>query len=237
MDAKEYFPWNLQQAAAGKVIAISTEDVPPEAARDQEVWRHYGIKSSLMFPLSIGGNLLIGALSFTTMREERTWPEPVVKQLQLLAQVFANAIARKRADHELHESAARLGLATNAAGAGLWVMDLETEEVWVSEKTRELFHFLADEKLTYDSFFERIHPDDHEGLRRAVQETLQTGKELKCDYRIVLPDGSIRWIVVHWAKISSHNFNSPDGHLRGYHPTKRNGRKLTKGGRRMAGDF
>ena len=90
--------------------------------------------------------MLIGVLTFATMREERTWPEPVVKQLQLLAQVFANAIARKRADHELRESAARLSLATNAAGAGLWVMDLETKEVWVSEKTRELFHFLADEK-------------------------------------------------------------------------------------------
>ena len=126
---------------------------PKEAARDQEVWRYYGIKSILTFPLSVGGDLLIGALTFATMREERTWPEPVVKQLQMLAQVFANAIARKRADHELHESETRLTLATNAAGAGLWIMDLETEEVWVSEKTRELFHFAPDEPVTYRYFF------------------------------------------------------------------------------------
>ena len=52
-------------------------------------------------------------------------------------------------------------------------------------------------RLTYENFFERIHPDDHEGVKRAVEEALQTGKELKCDYRIILPDGSIRWIVAH----------------------------------------
>ena len=125
------------------MIAVSTEEAPPEAARDQEVWRYYGIKSVLSFPLSVGGAASIGALSFATMREERTWPEPVVKQLQLLAQVFANAIARKRADGELRESAARLGLATNAAGAGLWIMNAESGDVWVSEKTRELFRFFT----------------------------------------------------------------------------------------------
>ncbi len=195
MEAKEYFPWNLQQLKAGKVIAISTEEAPKEAARDQEVWRHYGIKSLLNFPLSVGGDLLIGVLTFAAMREERTWPEPLVKQLQLIARVFADAIARKRADHELHESAVRLSLATDAAGAGLWIMDLDTTRVWVSEKTRELFHFRADEILTYNNFFERIHPDDHEGVKRAMQEALQTGKELKCDYRIILPNGDIRWIV------------------------------------------
>jgi PAS domain S-box-containing protein len=195
MEGQGYFPWCLQQITAGKVVAVSTEETPPEAARDQEMWRQYGIKSNLVFPLSVGGGLLMGALSFHSMREERDWPEQMANQLQLLAQVFANAIARKHADHALRESETRLTLATTAAGAGLWVIDLETEEVWVSEKTRELFHFLADEQLTYDSFFERVHPDDHEGVRRAVQETLQTGKELKCDYRIILPNADIRWIV------------------------------------------
>jgi len=195
MDAQENFPWCLKQAAAGKMIAVSTEEVPPEAARDQEMWRHYGIKSSLVFPLTVGGNLLIGALSLNTMLEERTWPEPVVKQLQLLAQVFANAIARKRADQALRENETRLTLATTAAGTGLWTMDLETEAVWASKNARELFHFSADEQLTYKTFFKRIHSDDQEGVRRAVEEALQSGNELKCDYRIILPDGSLRWIV------------------------------------------
>jgi len=72
IDAKEMFPWCLRQLAAGKVVAVpSMESLPPEAARDHEVLRHYGVKSSLIFPLSAGGGQLIGVLGFNTMRDER----------------------------------------------------------------------------------------------------------------------------------------------------------------------
>ena len=37
------------------------------------------------------------------MREERDWPATVVKQLHLIAELFANALARKRADDELRK--------------------------------------------------------------------------------------------------------------------------------------
>ena len=71
MDAQEYFPWCLEQLLAGKVVAVSSiEDLPAEAARDREVWRHFGIKSTLVIPLSAGGGPLIGALSFNDMRRK-----------------------------------------------------------------------------------------------------------------------------------------------------------------------
>ena len=129
------------------------------------------------------------------MREERIWPETVVKGFQLIAQVFANALARKRADETLRESEARLSLATSASGVGLWIMEPETGHVWVTPKTRELFHFAPDEELNYESFFKVIHPEDRERVHQTVQETLQSGENLLSDYRIVRPDGSIRWIV------------------------------------------
>ncbi len=115
MEAHEYFPWCLEQVKAGKVIAASTEGMPAEAARDQEVLRYYGIQSFLILPLSVGGEPLIGALSFAAMRENRTWPEPFVKKLETLVQVFANALARKRSEQALRESEDRLKLAVDSA--------------------------------------------------------------------------------------------------------------------------
>ena len=126
---------------------FSLEELPAEAARDQEVWRHYGIKSNLTFPLSAGGEPTIGHWALTPCGRNATWPDALVKRLQLVAQIFANALARKRSDQALRESEARLSLATNAAGAGLWSMDIDTDKVWVSEKTRELFHFAPDEEI------------------------------------------------------------------------------------------
>jgi hypothetical protein len=49
MDAGEYFPWCLRQLLAGQVIAVpSVEAMPPEAARDREVFRHFGIQSTFV---------------------------------------------------------------------------------------------------------------------------------------------------------------------------------------------
>jgi formate hydrogenlyase transcriptional activator len=106
IDGEEMAPWCLRQLAAGKVVAVtSMESLPPEAARDQEVWRHYGVKSALNFPLSAGGQLF-GALTFNTVREERPWPNEIVNRLTVVAQVFANALARKVTDEALRQSMA-----------------------------------------------------------------------------------------------------------------------------------
>jgi len=198
MSAGDFFPWVTQKILKGEVVAISRiSELPPEAGRDRESFRAFDAKSTVGIPLSVGEGPTFGLLSFAVMREEREWPEAVVMGFKLIAQVFANALARKRADRELRESEARLSLATDAAGAGLWIFNLDGDDVWFSAKTRELFHFAPDEKVTNKSFFKAIHPDDHDRVRQAVQQALHSGKKLKCDYRIVLPNGSIRWLVAH----------------------------------------
>jgi len=106
IDAEEIAPWCLPQVLAGRGVAVQSMDsLPPEAARDKEVWRHYGIKSALVVPLSAGGQVL-GAVTFNTVREERPWQEEIVNRLNLVALVFANALARKVADQALRESMA-----------------------------------------------------------------------------------------------------------------------------------
>ncbi len=101
----------------------------------------YGTKSDVIVPLSVGEGPVFGVLTFAVMREEREWSETVVTGFKLIAQVFANALARKRSDETLRESEARFSIATEAAGAGLWIMEPDTGHVWVTPKTRELPSF------------------------------------------------------------------------------------------------
>jgi formate hydrogenlyase transcriptional activator len=101
-DASECFPWLQQQMLAGRVVTISSlEEMPAEASRDVEIGRRLGIKSNLTIPLAAGGRPPIGTLAFSTTRAERNWPEALVKRLQLVAQIFINALARKRSDEQL----------------------------------------------------------------------------------------------------------------------------------------
>jgi formate hydrogenlyase transcriptional activator len=196
LDAGNLYPWATQKLLGGETVTISKmTDLPPEAGRDRESFRGFGTKSGVYVPLSVGEGPVFGLLGFGVTHEERGWPETAVKGFQLIAQVFANALARKRAEQALRESDSRLRMATNAAGAGLWILDPDTGNVWVTPRTRELFLFDPDEALNYESFSKVIHPEDRERVHQLVQQALRSGENLHCDYRIVHPDGGIRWIT------------------------------------------
>jgi transcriptional regulator with GAF, ATPase, and Fis domain len=64
------------------------------------------------------------------MREERDWPEPVVKGLQLIAQVFANALARKRMEEELRKHVSEIEELKQR---------LERENIYLREEVELLF--------------------------------------------------------------------------------------------------
>jgi PAS domain S-box-containing protein len=196
MDARQYFPWCLDQVRAGRIISLArAEEAPPEAARDKEVWRDLGLKSVLTFPLSAGGSPVIGALNFASMREEHEWPDDLVTRLRLVAQIFAGALTRKRADEALRESEARLNLATVGAGVGIWSMDLESLRVWVSPLMREQLLLDPAQEITYQSLLDAVHPADRETVDQAVRHASQTDAHLSVEYRIVLPDRTLRWIA------------------------------------------
>ena len=194
-DASDYFPWSLAEILAGRIICISTlEEVPPEGARDREVWEHFGVKSVLTFPLSAGGESIFGCVGFHAVREERSWPDEIVQRLQLVAQIFANAVVRKRSDSALRESEERLDLAAAAAGVGMWMLDVESGEFWASDRARELFGYAVDTEITMERFLESVDPEDRDRVGEMVQRAVESVLEVDIDYRIVLPDGSIRWV-------------------------------------------
>jgi PAS domain S-box-containing protein len=196
MDAGEYFPWCLQQLLAGRVIAVpSVEQMPAEAARDREVFRHFGIKSTLVVPLSAGGGPLIGAFGFNSTRAERNWPDALVKRLSIIAQIFANAIIRKRSEQVLQESEERLSLATEAAGLGVWMWDISCNEIWATENWRQTFGFAPEEPVQYETVLQRIHPQDRETVDCAVRSAIEDQAKIVTEYRVVLPDGTVRWIA------------------------------------------
>jgi len=104
MNAGDFFPWTTLAVLGGETVVISKmTDLPPEAGRDLENFRAYGAKSGVFVPLSVGEGPIFGLLGFATVREERNWPETVVKGFKLISEVFANALDRKRMEGQLRE--------------------------------------------------------------------------------------------------------------------------------------
>ena len=94
----------------------------------------------------------------------------------------------------LRESEEQLDLATSAAGAGIWILKMDTGAVRVTDTLRALFRFTRDEELTFDRFMEVIHPDDRKIVRESVTESMKTREPMRVEYRILHPDGTTRWI-------------------------------------------
>ncbi len=116
---EEQLPWYKQQMLSGKIAGFSSlEDLPPEAAQDKEFARQLGIKSNLCIPLTVGGARSIGLIGFNTIQAERNWPEELVKRLQLVAQIFTNALERKRMDGQLRNHLQEIDRTQRAARTG-----------------------------------------------------------------------------------------------------------------------
>ena len=204
--ATEMFPWALGKIATKQIVCVSAmAGLPAEAARDRETWLYYGIKSALVFPLSAGGGPVFGSLSFDATQKERDWPEALQKRLEVIAQVFANALARKQSDETLRESEMRLSLAADSANAGLWTLVPETGQIWATKKAFELFGLPWAEDFTLEKFLDTVHPEDREAVREVINDAMRSGKETSTEFRIVRPDGTVRWIASRGRRHSGKN--------------------------------
>jgi C4-dicarboxylate-specific signal transduction histidine kinase len=101
------FPWMRARLIDGQDVRFSRlPDLPPEAAADRESAAALGARSVAAVPLKVGG-AVIGALAFATVRAERDWPDELLQRLHLVAEIFANALARQRAEQLARESEGR----------------------------------------------------------------------------------------------------------------------------------
>jgi len=105
----EQIPWIATKIGKSEYVQFSTlDDYPEEAARDRQTTRDVvKAKSGTILPLIAGGRVF-GAIAFDAMTAERQWSALDTQRLQLVAQVFANALARKRYDENLRDAYAQI---------------------------------------------------------------------------------------------------------------------------------
>jgi PAS domain S-box-containing protein len=193
------FPWWSREMLAGRIVAVSSlNELPAAAAIDRENCRLIGVKSNLTIPLAVGANQYIGILGLNALDAERDWPDALVKRLQLVAQVFTNALARKRYEQRLLESEARLAASAELAGLAYYEVDFAGGVAHVDDRLRELCGVPADRLQglqALEFWIEQLHPDDRERLLE-LRRQLHDGQleRLSVEYRFVHPTRGELWI-------------------------------------------
>jgi PAS domain S-box-containing protein len=103
---------------------------------------------------------------------------------------------RKRAEQALMRSEAYLAQAQKLTHTGNWAWDPRTEKVlYCSEEMFRIFGLDPRESLpSRDNFRQQIHPEDRDWVKKRFEESLRERVDTFAEYRVLLPDGTVRHI-------------------------------------------
>jgi PAS domain S-box-containing protein len=189
-------PWGLLSIVSLLLLLIFSVDAAIT------VWRRGDRRRAVL----VGGSMIFGAIL--------AWHVPLViwgvidvpfflgfsytAIVAAMGYELSNDLARAASlARELEISDKRLNLAADSANLGMWEWDIVRDEIWMTDKGRAMFGFDSSEKVDFDLFRSRLHPEDRESVLSAVQNSLGTGAEYESEYRVVLPNGELHWVAGH----------------------------------------
>ena len=102
---------------------------------------------------------------------------------------------RVRASEALRDRDEMLQIALRANGMGLWVWNLQDDGIEWSEEVYQLVGLEPGSvEPSLEMWFQLIHPEDTDGVKRAVLLTRDHEVRFHQHYRVIWPDGSTRWV-------------------------------------------
>src|SRR6266536_1968944 len=160
---------------------------------------------------SCGASTALGIVTFSAIWSATHGHGPFAgespEQNALTIQVFLIVLAaplivlaavieeRAKGDTELRESEERMSLAAQAANLGMWEWDSNTDEVWSTTARRAVFGWPTSGKITLKDLISVVHFDDRDRLQQALRDATENSKDYESEFRVVLPDGSVRWMI------------------------------------------
>lgn len=188
--AENIFGFTAEEALGKHPYALI---VPKEAqARTDKIWRRL-----------LEGDMTAYSVNENITKDGRTiicdWSNtPLKKADGTVAGILSMAqdiTAHKQAEEELRKSEARLAEAQRVAHLGGWERDIKHNILYWSDEVYRIFGLKpAEFSGTFEDFLSHVHPDDRELVQKALHRALHEGKPYNIEHRIILPDGTVRFV-------------------------------------------
>jgi len=192
--------------ASGKPCIARNIPEDPAFSSRREAVLHRGYRSAIALPLLDEGNRAFGVFKIYAADCDAFEAREVEILLELAGDLaYGISALRIRAERDqaaaaLRKSNDRLEAAQRLAHVGHWERDLTTHAVVWSDETYRIFGRVPRaptiSSLSPAALFEIIHPEDRELVAQAVNDAVLGIKPYHVDYRIVLPDGKLRFVHV-----------------------------------------
>jgi PAS domain S-box-containing protein len=101
---------------------------------------------------------------------------------------------RKKAEEALRQQQERAEFVADSSDVGFWFCDLPFDKLIWDKRVKGHFWLPPDAEVTIHTFYERLHPEDQEPTRRAIERSIATNTQYDVEYRTVAPDGRQNWV-------------------------------------------
>jgi PAS domain S-box-containing protein len=169
-------------------------DLPAEVQIDWRQARRWGISAD-----DIPDDVIVHFRTPSIWEEHRKTVINVavvfLLQAALIAMLLVERRLRRRTALALEESEERMNLAADAARLSMWIWDIPQDKIWTTTKLLQRAGLSKKSAIGFDRVLETVHPADRDGFERAVRKAVVTGEELDVEYRMLRPDGEVRWVA------------------------------------------
>jgi PAS domain S-box-containing protein len=176
-----------------------TKAVDDEFERQDEFVVKDAIASAILQKRAVSGALVITAILTVVF--------VLATRRRIKARLEADIAKERERRAELETISIRFGVATRAARAGVYELKRDGLDLWWSDTMHELYAQSPQEfRPTMASWLALIHPDDREAAQGAITGAMREQSQLRSQYRVVRPDGS----VCHIASLAAVAMDSVD---------------------------
>ncbi len=116
-------------------------------------------------------------------------------KVTMVGGIGTDITAMKVAQEQIERSEERLRTAVEVGRLGLWDWDVVTDEIhWSDEHYRMEGFGVGEVTPSYETWSQRLHPDDQAETEAALRHAMDAGEEYVRHFRVVHPDGSVHWM-------------------------------------------
>lgn len=152
----------------------------------------------LCVPMQSNGHLT-GFIAIGVLDASQDWQAEQEQMLRTAGHLIVRALEAHAASQAILEKQALLSQTEHAAHIGNWRLRADTLVAEFDAEVRRIAGMAPDQTVNMTLLAQFVHPEDWPVLQHSLMDALREGHPHRMVYRLVRPDGSLRWVSC-WAE-------------------------------------